>query len=128
MKTNKILLATIIAICITGIACKKHSINPENGNTTGSKFTDIKAPQTFKWSTLNTISMKYTPIANDARVSTLRIVDAEGHIYLQKLQKANQSFETSIEVPGHIKQLEMRFAGVKKTIAVTNGMATISLK
>ncbi len=128
MKTNKIILAIIISISLTGIACKKHSINPENGNTSGAKFTDIKAPQTFKWSTLNTISMKYTPVANDARVSTLRIVDAEGHIYLQRLQKASQTFEASIEVPGHIKQLEMRYAGIKKTIAVSNGKAIISLK
>jgi hypothetical protein len=128
MKTNKIILATIISISLTGIACKKHTINKENGNTAAAKFSDIKAPQTFKWSTLNTVTVNYAPIANDARISTLRILDAEGHIYFQKLQKANQAFEAAIEVPGHIQQLEMRYAGVKKPIAVTNGKATISLK
>ncbi len=128
MKTNKFLIATFISISLTGIACKKHTIQKENTNTGTSKFTDIKAPQTFKWSTLNNISVKYTPTANDARISTLRIVDAEGHIYLQRLQKANQAFEASIEIPGHVQQLEMRYAGIKKTVAIANGKVNLSLK
>jgi hypothetical protein len=125
---KKIIFAIFLSIGLLSIACKKHTVNTENSGANQSKFEDIKAPQNFKWSTLNTINFKYIPVANDARVSTLKIVDAAGNIYFQRLQKANQPFETNIEVPGHIQQLEMRFAGIKKPIALANGKATITLR
>ncbi len=125
---KKIIFAIFLSIGLLSIACKKHTINNENNGANQSKFEDIKAPQNFKWSTLNTINIKYIPTANDARVSTLRIVDAAGNIYLQRLQKANQPFEATIEVPGHVQQLEMRYAGLKKPMAIANGKAAISLR
>jgi hypothetical protein len=125
---KKIIFAMFLSIGLLSMACKKHTVNNENSGANQSKFENIKAPQNFKWSTLNTINFNYIPTANDARVSTLKIVDATGNIYFQRLQKANQAFESTIEVPGHIQQLEMRYAGLKKAIAITNGKATISLR
>lgn len=106
-------------------ACKKHEIVKTEINSQKGSFKDIKAPAAFKWSTLNTLTLQMSAKPQDARVSTLKVLDAQGNVYLQKLQKANQPFEGTIEIPGHVDKLKVSFCGKVKEISARSGKVNL---
>ena len=102
-------------------SCKKHEIAKAEITSDKGSFKDIKAPAAFKWSTLNTVTIQMKAKPNDARSSTLKVLDAQGNVYLQKLQKANQAFEGVVEIPGHIEKLKVSFCGKIKEFSARSG-------
>lgn len=126
--TMKVFIKVLGLSAIIGFgfpACKKHEIAKSEIKADKGSFKYIKAPAAFKWSTLNTLTLQMSAKQNDARVSTLKVLDAQGNVYLQKLQKANQAFESTIEVPGHIEKLKVSFCGKIKEISTRSGKVNL---
>lgn len=92
------------------------------------KFTDLSPSKNFKWSTMNSIEINFPSLPNDVRVSTLKIMDIDGNVYFQKLHKASDSFNQSIEVPAHLEKLKMTYGGFQKEISISSGKMDIELK
>jgi hypothetical protein len=67
-------------------------------------------------------------VKNDTRKSVLKIVDAEGRVYMKKFHSANEAFTASIEVPSHIKNLKVVFAGVQKDFTTSSSRVNLNLK
>lgn len=130
MKSFKIIFLLLCVLQFGLSSCKKQLVEKyeENQSAKAKKFADLKAPKTFKWATMNQVGISFTSIPNDARISTLKITDVDGNVYFKKLQKANEAFTGSIEVPAHLETLKMTFGGMQKEINVTSGKMNIDLK
>jgi hypothetical protein len=129
MKYTKFALAAVCIAQLSLISCRKQpSIAEEMGATQTSKFTSITPSQNFKWVTNNVIQVQLSAVKNDTRKSVLKIVDAEGRVYLKKFHSANEAFKASIEVPSHIKNLKVVFGGVQKDFVACTNKVVIDLK
>ncbi len=130
MKYTKILLTSACLLQLGLYSCRKQEIvKAENGTAqTAESFASIKTPQNFKWATNNVINVQIQPNQNDTRKSVLKIVDAEGRVYMKKFHSANEAFTASIEVPSHIKNLKVVFGRVQKTFITSSSMVNLNLK
>jgi hypothetical protein len=129
MKHTKLVLAAICIGQLSLISCRKQpNVAEEIGVNQSSKFTSITPSQNFKWVTNNVIQVQLPAVKNDARKSVLKIVDAEGRVYMKKFHSANEAFTASIEVPSHIKNLKVVFGGVQKDFVTSLNKVTIDLK
>lgn len=130
MKNSKTILLILCVLQFSIMSCKKQLVEKyeESQANKVKKFTDIKAAKNFKWATMNVVSINFPSNQNDARISTLKITDAEGNVYFQKLQKANEAFTGSIEVPAHLETLKMSYGGIHKDVNLTSGKIEIELK
>jgi len=129
MKYAKFALAVICIAQLSLISCRKQpSVAEEMGTTQSSKFTSITPSQNFKWATNNVIQVQLPAVKNDTRKSVLKIVDAEGRVYMKKFHSANEAFTASIEVPSHIKNLKVVFAGVQKDFTTSSSRVNLNLK
>ena len=130
MNNLKLLLLVLLTWQLTLTSCKKTEIiKKENGvSDAPSKFTEIKTNTQFTWSTTQKIVIEFKAIANDTRVSVLKVVDANGHVYFKKLQKASEKFSGSIEVPIHLKTLKYVYAGNQKEFSTRAGIVNVDVK
>ena len=76
----------------------------------------------------NVIQVQLPAVKNDTRKSVLKIVDAEGRVYMKKFHSANEAFTAAIEVPSHIKNLKVYFAVVQKVFVTSLNKVVIDLK
>ena len=130
MKNFKLLLLLLLVWQLTLTSCKKSELdkNEKGASEAPLKFTEIKTNANFSWSTTKKIALEFKPIAHDTRVSVLKVVDANGHVYLKKLQKASEKFSGSIEVPIHLKTLKYVYAGIQKEFSANAGVLNIDVK
>ncbi|MCG9879584.1 MAG: hypothetical protein MH472_03205 [Bacteroidia bacterium] len=129
MKNIKLLLAGLILVQLGLTSCKKLELEKTEKNTISDpkKFTEIKTSKEFTWSTNKTIAIDFPARANDARVAVLKVVDASGNVYFKKLQKANEKFVGSIQVPSHMKSLIYVYGGIQKEFSTQSPSLTITL-
>jgi|GEM_PF-2562463 len=130
MKYTKILLTVASLLQLGLYSCRKQEIvNAEKSTSpTAASFAEIKSPQNFKWASNNLINLQIQPNSNDTRKSVLKVVDADGHVYLKKLHCANERFSTAIEVPAHIKALKVVYSGFQKEFGTGTSKVFINLK
>jgi len=129
MKHTKFVLAAICIAQLSITSCRKQpNVAEEMGTTQSGKFSAITPSQNFKWVTNNVIQVQLPAVKNDARKSVLKIVDADGRVYMKKFHSANEAFTASIEVPSHIKKLKVVFAGVQKDFVTNLNKVVIDLK
>ncbi|MCG9879582.1 MAG: hypothetical protein MH472_03195 [Bacteroidia bacterium] len=130
MKNVKLIISAALLWQFGLTSCKKLEVEKkENSNSTEiKKFTEIKTSKEFTWSTNKTIAIDFPARANDARVAVLKVTDANGVVYFKKLQKANEKFTGSIQVPSHVKTLSYVYGGIKKEFSTNNPSLTIDLK
>ena len=130
MKNLKLLFLLLLVWQLTLTSCKKSELDTNEKGTAEAplKFTEIKTNTQFTWSTTQKIVIEFKAIANDTRVSVLKVVDANGHVYFKKLQKASEKFSGSIEVPIHLKTLKYVYAGNQKEFSTRAGIVNVDVK
>ncbi|MFY8019651.1 MAG: hypothetical protein ACOVP1_00585 [Bacteroidia bacterium] len=130
MKTLKPIFLILFVLQLGLVSCKKHLVEKyeEIQSAKAKKFAELSPSKSFKWSSMNSIAISFPSLPNDVRVSTLKVTDVDGNVYFQKLHKASDPLNHSIEVPAHIESLKMTFGGIKKEINITSGKMEIELK
>ena len=130
MNRFKCMFLLLLVWQLTTTSCKKADVdkNEQDVSAAPKKFTEIKTNTNFTWSTTQKISIEFKPTANDARVSVLKVVDANGNVYFRKLQKASEKFSGSIEVPIHLKSLRYVYAGIQKDFSTNLGILNVQAK
>jgi len=129
MKYSKILFTVACLLQLGLYSCRKQEIVNAEKNTspTAAAFAEIKSTLNFKWATNNLIQVQLPAVKNDKRKSVLKIVDAEGRVYMKKFQSVNETFTAAIEVPLHIKNLKVVFAGIQKEFVTSLNKVVIDL-
>jgi hypothetical protein len=122
MNMNKFFfLFAFIAFGLT--SCKKDLIEratPVSSNSV-SKFSEIKASETFDWKTSKaiTLQVKGFQSISDAK-STLKVTSLDGKIiFYQAAHAMSETFNTQIMVPSHIKDLSISYGSIQKNVSTS---------
>lgn len=112
-------LALIIAVS----SCKKTTTPTPAVAVT--KFTDIKAPATFNWSTVQKVNFQvagFSAVSNEK--NTLKVTSTDGQkVYFTQFQSMSDNVNTSFSVPRNTTSLLVTFGSIQKTVNIDGGKA-----
>jgi len=74
------------------------------------------------------LQIQFVGNQNDPRIAAFKILDEKGKIYFQKLQKANESFASRIQLPAHIQNLQWSFAGQNLKFNAKSGKLVVVIQ
>jgi hypothetical protein len=111
MKIIRFIVVVGIALVLMVVACKRTSIERNGEIQPKQEFANLKTSDQFSWNTNASLQIQFLGKQNDPRIAAFKILDEKGEIYFQKLQKANESFTSRIQLPAHIQNLQWSFAG-----------------
>lgn len=100
-----------ISLILMVVACKRTSIEKNGEIQPQQEFGKLKTAEQFNWSTNTNLVVQFNGNAQDPRIAALKLIDDNGRIYFQKLQKAKESFQVKVLIPAHIQSLRWSFAG-----------------
>ena len=129
MKTSILTLA-LIAIAFT--SCTKTmdvpaAPTPSTISTSATTLSELNAPENFDWSTTKKISFNFDGKDAESYSLVLKVSDNEGNVLLQKMQKSDQSFQMTLNVPADYTSLTVAYGATEKNIDCTSGSVTMTI-
>lgn len=121
-----ILLAGLAVILIT--SCKKsETAQPDPVAVKPATLSDMKAPDSFNWSTGQVVTVKITGLPTVITVkNVLSISLANGTELLSRMYQMDQDITVKVRVPAVEKQLLLSYGARKETIEIKDGIAQFS--
>lgn len=118
-------ISLLLAIVVLGMtSCKKDLIEKAGPAPTSSvsKFSEIKASETFDWKTSKEYTLQVTGMNTIADANgTFKVTSLDGKIiFYQAAHKMNESFTSKFKVPSHIKDLTLSFGSIRKNVSTVN--------
>ena len=118
----------VAAVMLFGFnGCRKNVNETPAAPTAPDSFQEIVVPESFKWSTSKKINFSFAGSSVDDSKIVLKVLDPDGAIIFQKLQKYNEDYKAVIEVPAHVKTLTVNYGGISENIDCTSGNVTLKL-
>lgn len=121
-----ILLAGLAVIMIT--SCKKSEIpEPAPAPVQPTTLSDMKAPDSFNWSTGQVVTVKITglptviPVKNVLSVSLL-----DGTRLFSRMHQMDQELTIKVQIPALEKKLLLSYGAAMETIDIKDGIAQFS--
>lgn len=117
-----------IALILMVGACKRTSIERNGEIKPQQSFGGLKTSDKFNWNTNSELMIQFEGNQTDPRIAALKILDDNGHIYYQKLQKAKESFIAKVIIPSHIQNLRWSYAGKFEKFNPKTGKIVVNLQ
>ena len=112
-------------LCVSG--CVKKIDQSPPATTSAENFPEIKAADSFTWSTTKKINFSFIGSSVNEYQLVLKVSDSDGAILFQKLQKANEDYKAIIEVPAHYETLTVNYGSLSEKLDCTNGSVSITI-
>lgn len=128
---NRFFLAAAIII-VTFTSCTKTmdvvapSQTPATTSTSASTIADVTASDNFDWSTTKKVNFTFEGHASEEYVLLLQVLDTDGNVIIQKMQKSNDTYNITLNVPANQSTLQINYGADEQTIDCSNGKATVS--
>ncbi|MFP5042814.1 hypothetical protein [Parasediminibacterium sp. JCM 36343] len=117
-----------LALFILTIAsCKKDTATPGAATPAVTQFAAIATASNFNWNSTNKIAFNFTGLQGQSFNSILKITASDGSVVLQKLQKGDENFSTTFNVPSNYPTINVQFGSVTKTFITRNGSVNMNL-
>ena len=129
MKTSILTLA-LFAIGFT--SCTKTMdvapvTTPTTISTSATTLSELNAPENFNWSTTKQISFNFNGKDAEGYNLVLKVLDNEGNVLMQKMQKSDQSFQMDLNVPANYTSLSVSYGATEKEFDCTSGSITMTI-
>lgn len=123
--------AFTVSLLLSLSSCVKEKdlaqLQPATITAADTSFSSLKAADNFNWSTTKQINFHFTASEQDDYQLVLKVVLPDGSVLFQKLQKANEDFQTVLDVPAHVTDLTVTYGSLTKTFASTNGAVNMAI-
>lgn len=117
-----------IASILMVVACKRTSIEKNGEIQPQQSFGELKTAGQFNWNTNSELTLLFLGKNNDPRIAALKLIDNNGRVYFQRLQRAKENFQTKILIPSHVQNLRWSFAGQFQNFNPKTGRIVVSLQ
>lgn len=122
---NLLILLFTSAIIFTG--CKKETDDLLPATVIVENIKDLKASNSFAWSTENKIVVKITGLQTIVPVeSTLKLGLPDGTILFSRLHLMSEDQTIQLVVPGGVSHLTLTYGSINQQILIANGQAKFS--
>ncbi len=120
------LLTGLAVIMIT--SCKKSEITePAPVPVKPTTLSDMKAPDSFNWSTGQVVTVKITGLPTVIPVkNTLSVSLTNGTKLFSRMHQMDQDLAIKVRIPAVEKQLLLNYGSTTKTIDIEDGIAQYS--
>ena len=124
IKTSFI-LAFGLTVILTG--CKKNTIEPQPPSQNPQTLSDLKAPDSFNWSTASTTEVKITGLPTIVPVkNTLKISLSDGKVLFSRLHTMSEDLSVKVTIPATEKKLFLSYGTHTQDVDIMNGQALFS--
>lgn len=114
-----------MTVLLTG--CKKSTIEPQPPAQNPQTLSDLKAPDSFNWSTASTVEVKITGLPTVLPVkNTLKISLSDGRVLLSRLHTMSEDLSVKVTVPSTEKKLTLRYGTLNQNVDILSGQALFS--
>jgi hypothetical protein len=134
MTNMKISIIAFLLIVLAFTSCSKtNDLVPAAPSTTTAvspsviTLNDVSTSQDFNWSTTREIQFNFNGKDAQGYNLVLKVMDTEGNVIMQKMQKSDQSFQTYLKIPSSYKTLVIAYGADTKNIDCTSGSASMSI-
>ncbi len=114
-----------LTVVLTG--CKKNAVEPQPPAQNPQTLNDLKAPDSFNWSTASTVEVKITGLPTVLPVkNTLKISLSDGRLLLSRLHTMSEDLSVKVTVPSTEKKLSLKYGTLTQSVDIMNGQALFS--
>lgn len=114
-----------LTVVLTG--CKKNAVEPQPPAQNPQTLNDLKAPDSFTWSTASTVEVKITGLPTVVPVkNTLKISLSDGRILLSRHHTMSEDLSVKVTVPSAEKRLTLNYGTLSQSVDIMNGQALFS--
>lgn len=128
MNMIRLFIVLGIASILMVVACKRTSIEKNGEILPQQSFGELKTADQFNWNTNSELTLLFLGKNNDPRIAALKLIDNNGRVYFQRLQRAKENFQTKILIPSHVQNLRWSFAGQFQNFNPKTGRIVVSLQ
>ncbi len=125
---KRLLYLLVSVSLLTTLSCRKlDDIYIEKTDTENIKNNEY--PETFQWSTLQTVDLKISGFPGlPAMYKTLSVESTLGAVYLKKLVNISENHQVTIQIPATESTIVVKCGKLWFSVPVTDGAATCSLQ
>lgn len=122
-------LSAFLMICLSSCVKEKDLASVVTVTTTAAdtSFSTLKAADNFNWSTARRINFHFVASVEDDYQLVLKVTLLDGSVLFQKLQKANEDFQSVLEIPAHVTELTVLYGSLAKTFVCTSGTVNMTI-
>jgi hypothetical protein len=122
---TSVVFPALIVFCISG--CAKQLGPGGTGSISPTIFTEISAPAAFSWSTTTKVNLSFVGAAANDYSLVLQVIDPDGNVLLQKLQKSTENFKAVMEVPAHFDSLTVSYGSISEKHGCKQGSVSLTI-
>ncbi len=127
MKPIRTFAIFILGATIILNSCKKSEVDPMPPAPVPTTLNELKAPDSFNWSTAQTVELMITGLPTVIPVkNTLIISRPDGQILFSRLHTMSEDLTVKITVPSIDKKLVIKYGTVSYTADILNNQAKFS--
>ena len=116
VKMKKSIVFASVVLLINVWSCNERDFENPNGDTSG----ELIADPAFDWATTTKVEIEITALALPVDISRkMTLSTDDGSVFYAGLQKMNENFALSVELPNHSKSVTMTYGDIEKTLELT---------
>ncbi|MEO6916518.1 MAG: hypothetical protein ABI151_13565 [Chitinophagaceae bacterium] len=131
MKNLNCLFLTSALILLALTSCTKQldviPPTPVTNSTAAPTIAETTTADSFDWSTTKKINFTFEGQTSEAYTLVLQVLDADGNILFQKLQKSTDTYKTTVRIATTQSTINIKYGADVKTIDCSSGIATVKL-
>lgn len=127
MNSIRTFLILLFGLTVVLTGCKKNAVEPQPSAQNPQTLNDLKAPDSFNWSTASTVEVKITGLPTVLPVkNTLKISLSDGQVLFSRLHTMSEDLSVKVTVPSTEKKLTLRYGALTQSVDIISGQALFS--
>jgi hypothetical protein len=127
MNVTRISLILVFGLTVLLSGCKKNTVEPQPPAQNPQTLNDLKAPDSFNWSTGSTVEVKITGLPTVLPVkNTLKISLNDGRVIFSRLHTMSEDLSVKITVPSTENKLILKYGTLTQSADIMSGQALFS--
>ena len=102
--------------------------SPVSASTSASTYADMNASENFDWSTTKKVNFTFNGTAEESYNLVMKVLDADGNILMQKMQKSDETYKSEILVPANASIVFVTYGAETEKFDCTTGAVTMNIQ